>query len=353
MLGKLFVIISAVLAVNLVGSFGKTCNDCILLSECPGAIYLAVYKKTPKTEGLIRSSLCSTETVSDIPKICCSEFPPAPSEIDNHPNLSLLPEDCGEIEGSRVVGGEVARLYEFPWMVLISYNTRLGKEFLCGGTLINSLYVLTAAHCIKDRKIAGVRLGDYNWAKREDCDGNTCETNIQDVGVAERIIHPSYRGPPLVRNDIALLRLRRPANVSLKNISPICLPVTQELRERNLVTDPATVAGWGLTENNTASTILLKVLVPVHTSEACKLYYNRNAKEDTTKNILCAGELGKDSCKGDSGGPLMLEGDYNGNFKIIQHGIVSHGPSQCGSKFPGVYTDVSWFMKWILDTIKS
>lgn len=80
--------------------------------------------------------------------------------------------------------------------------------------------------------------------------------------------------------------------------------------------------------------------------------FDRNSREDTTKNILCAGTLGKDSCKGDSGGPLMLEVISNDKAIYVEYGVVSFGPTQCGSMFPGVYTDVSWFMKWILDTIK-
>ncbi|CAG4931374.1 unnamed protein product [Parnassius apollo] len=346
------------LAITCIGSgnaiLAKNCDDCVLITSCPGALHLAVHEKNAKTEGLIKQGLCSLDQENGLPKVCCSEFPPAPEEIDNHPNLDLLPKDCGEIEGSRIVGGEVAKLYEFPWMVLISYKTRIGHEFLCAGSLISPLYVLTAAHCINGRRIAGVRIGDYDWKSKVDCEKGTelCESYYQDIGVSETLAHPAYQGPPIVRNDIGLLRLKKPVNVTVKNAGVICLPVTKQLRERRLDTEQVTVAGWGITENNTASSVLLKVNLPVLSGEMCKAYYSRKTKEDTTKNILCAGMLGKDSCKGDSGGPLMLEGNYNDEFKFIQYGIVSYGPSQCGSNFPGVYTDVSWFMKWILDTIK-
>ncbi|CAK1583442.1 unnamed protein product [Parnassius mnemosyne] len=346
------------LALTCIGSvsviLAKNCDDCILITSCPGAVHLAVHEKNAKTEDLIKQSLCSLEKVNGLPKVCCSEFPQAPVELDHHPNLELLPKDCGEIEGSRIVGGEVAKLYEFPWMVLISYDTRIGREFLCGGSLISPLYVLTAAHCVHGRKIAGVRIGDYDWRSKIDCekDTNLCESYYQDIGVSEALPHPAYQGPPVVRNDIALLRLRKPVNLTVKNAGVICLPVTKELRERRLDAEQVTVAGWGITEHNTPSSVLLKVILPVHSGEMCRAYYGRNSKEDTTNNILCAGVLGKDSCKGDSGGPLMLEGNYDNEFKFIQHGIVSYGPSQCGSHFPGVYTNVSSFMKWILDTIK-
>lgn len=60
----------------------------------------------------------------------------------------------------------------------------------------------------------------------------------------------------------------------------------------------------------------------------------------------------KDSCSGDSGGPLMVEDEINDVYRIVQYGIVSYGPLQCGSLFPGVYTNVSSYVKWILDNIK-
>ncbi|XP_013170759.1 PREDICTED: venom protease-like [Papilio xuthus] len=332
----------------------RTCDDCILLSACPGAVYQVANHKNKRTEEIIRSSICSSEYVNSIPKVCCSAFPPSQEEIDNHPNLNLLPSECGEIEGSQIVGGEAAKLYEFPWIVLISYETRIGKQFLCGGSLINSLYVMTAAHCVRDKKIAGVRIGDHDYSSKVDCEKDTdiCESHYQDIGVSERIIYPSYQGPPVVRHDIALLRLKRPADLSRRNYGTICLPTSKNLRERNLDEERAVVAGWGLTDNNTVSTLLLKVTVPIRSSDNCKQYYGRNSKEDITKTILCAGELGKDSCKGDSGGPLMVAEEVDNVYKYIQHGIVSHGPSKCGSLFPGVYTDVSWYIKWILDTIK-
>ncbi|CAG4931532.1 unnamed protein product [Parnassius apollo] len=330
----------------------KNCDDCILITSCPGAMHLAVHEKNAKTEGLITQGLCSLELETGLPKVCCSEFPSAPEEIDNHPNLEE--RDCGEIEGSRIVGGQVAKLYEFPWMVLISYETRIGHQFLCGGSLISPLYVLTAAHCIIGRRIASVRIGDYDWTSKVDCEKGTdlCESYYQEIAVSERLAHPAYQGPPIVRNDIGLLRLSKPVNLRVKNAGVICLPVTKQLRERRLDTEQLTVAGWGVTENHTESSVLLKVNLPVLSGEMCKAYHSRKTTEDTTKNILCAGVLGKDSCKGDSGGPLMLEGDYNNESKFIQYGIVSYGLRQCGSDFPGVYTNVSWFMKWILDTIK-
>lgn len=61
----------------------------------------------------------------------------------------------------------------------------------------------------------------------------------------------------------------------LENYGTICLPTTASLRERNLDNEKAVVAGWGLTENDRESSVLLKVTVPVRSSDNCKQYYGR------------------------------------------------------------------------------
>lgn len=76
-------------------------------------------------------------------------------------------------------------------------------------------------------------------------------------------------------------------------------------------------------------------------------------KVDLWQGQMCAGgEEGKDSCKGDSGGPLMWE-NPKGNkvFEVI--GIVSFGPRNCGTEFvPGVYTKVYEYLPWIHQVIR-
>ena len=64
---------------------------------------------------------------------------------------------------------------------------------------------------------------------------------------------------------------------------------------------------------------------------------------------ICAVHHRRDSCKGDSGGPLLLKGEAS---ERIQIGIVSYGPRHCGSGLPGVYTRVSAYMDWIKNNLK-
>lgn len=69
---------------------------------------------------------------------------------------------------------------------------------------------------------------------------------------------------------------------------------------------------------------------------------------------LCAGgETGVDSCKGDSGGPLIYPATIHGT-KMVQFGIVSLGIDSCLSttNYPGIYTRVTYFVPWILDQLR-
>ncbi|CAF4799344.1 unnamed protein product [Pieris macdunnoughi] len=368
MFKKIFLCLLVLHTCNLVYS-KRNCNDCQIYYTCKAAVDHARLKQNDETKKLFEKAVCGTaiEDGDSVVKVCCSDFPslndrpkptPPAKNIENRwagmNKENLLPDRCGSILGNRIFGGRKAKLYEFPWMVLISYKTREGPQFQCGGTIINSKYILTAAHCVVDKKIEGVRIGEYDINTDRDCeyepDKVICEDHIQDMYVKEKIPHENYQRSP-TSNDIALLRVDGEILLNYTNVEPICLPVSSSLRRKGLDNKNGTVAGWGYTETGRESAILLRVEVPVKTDAECKGYYNRNNR-DSVKKQFCAGELKKDSCNGDSGGPLMMKANYNDVNSYVQYGIVSHGPMQCGSSFPGVYTDVREYVDWILNNIK-
>lgn len=138
------------------------------------------------------------------------------------------------------------------------------------------------------------------------------------------------------------------------HIKPICLPVTSEFQK--LVLPKYILTGWGKTETNTLSDVLLKATVPRVDNVQCmqilkqqKLWISLNDKQ------MCAG--GKnfvDSCRGDSGGPLGMVAKVGRYPRFIQFGIVSIGLSTCGvQNVPSVFTRVGEYMDWIQENLES
>ena len=67
------------------------------------------------------------------------------------------------------------------------------------------------------------------------------------------------------------------------------------------------------------------------------------------EHICAGGELGKDSCKGDSGGPLIGRNGEVSPYVLV--GVVAAGTKTCGIGAPAIFTRVTHYMGWILDNL--
>jgi len=240
-----------------------------------------------------------------------------------------------------IVGGVKTKAGEYPHMAAIGWRGLDGSlEFKCGGSLISDKFVLTAAHCARADGSAPsiVRLGDQNLKTRTD------GVNEMDVPIAEFITHEKYRRSSYY-DDIALIKMTRSVTFT-KNIRPACLWQTSAINATKTV-----ATGWGYTETaGQTSDELMKVELDIIDNVQCNRYFE-DAKLDNgiLETQLCAGDLAgsKDTCNGDSGGPIQLSTKANPClFHII--GVTSFGSPFCGLKnSPGVYTRVSSYLDWI------
>uniref|UniRef100_A0A1A9WS69 Peptidase S1 domain-containing protein n=1 Tax=Glossina brevipalpis TaxID=37001 RepID=A0A1A9WS69_9MUSC len=274
---------------------------------------------------------------------------------------------CGQMLTPRISGGTNTSIVEFPWSVLVEYAKEDGtKGHFCGGTLIASKWVLTAAHCIKDTyaknlQVTGVRLGEWNTDTNPDCQTDIrghkdCAPPYVDISVDRVLMHNSFNiSLNGVRFDIALLRLS--SSVTYTDfIKPICLPLNDSLRSLDFIDYSLIVAGWGhYNSENVMSSILQKATLNVVPHRKCNLQF-RKYYITLSKDEICAEGSGiVDTCFGDSGGPLMYE-DYGMGKKAQWYlvGITSFGRVSCGTgSLPSIYTRVSEYTNWILDTIKN
>lgn len=350
-------------------------GTCISIRECKPMLDYIRSQQTatlsPDTIEVLQRYQCGFEGNSV--KVCCPDGPIVikkpnqpvnlmPPDVSTHRNLNLLPDNCGlPFNNNRITGGNKTELFEFPWMALLSYQIGGGGvDFRCGGTVISPWYILTAAHCItnlSNLKLVGVRVGEYNISSTEDCetpkDGDKyCAPPVQDIAVGEAIPHPGYNASIFI-NDIGLIRLASAMDTSVDSVKPICLPTSGPVRNLNFVNTNLTVTGWGATETGRRSPDLLKVDIGVISEPDCQQAYKNTSAVINHRQICAGGKNKRDSCGGDSGGPLQKSDLFNNDIRYLQYGVVSFGPRFCGQEgFPGVYTKVEYYLDWILDNMK-
>ena len=334
---------------------------CVTINMCAGLRrLLATDGPTPETIRRLRAGGCGAWRGG--PLVCCGAGdPPTPPPPEEHPNLAILErgEPCG-IAGfhPNIFGGNETGAGEFPWVAALAYEHPNidGTDVNCGGALIGLQYVLTAAHCVANLpegfRLHSVRLGEHDLSTELDCgvpaNPDLCLPPPQVFNVTETIVHPRYNEPTLDRNDIALLRLDRPA-VENEGVAKVCLPLGVKR-----ITDPtgasALVAGFGLTESGFSSDVMLKVSLPVLPQQPCAEEIGRRGRVIGPGQLCAGGERGLDSCVGDSGGPLMLPDRFGPPYCVI--GVTSFGPTTCGvGNVPGVYTRVTEYLDWILENV--
>ncbi|KAM8946865.1 chymotrypsinogen A-like [Pelodytes ibericus] len=229
---------------------------------------------------------------------------------------------------ARIVNGENAVSGSWPWQVSLQDYT--GFHF-CGGSLINSLWVVTAAHC-SVTTAHRVVLGEFDRSSNAE--------PIQTKTVSRVFRHPNYNSNTII-NDITLIKLTSPATFT-DRVAPVCVAVTNDVFNGG---ERCVTTGWGYVDASSRVTPykLQQVALPLLTTTNCQRYWGSNIQS----TMICAGASGASSCMGDSGGPLVCQ--RGGAWTLA--GIVSWGSSTCSPSTPGVYARVTSLRAWLDQTV--
>ncbi|CAL2040093.1 unnamed protein product [Caenorhabditis brenneri] len=246
----------------------------------------------------------------------------------------------------RIIGGNTVN-NENNWMAkLVSYGDN-GQGILCGATVVDDFWLLTAAHCalqLQKRSYIYVRKPKNN--------------KEYSFSVREAYVHKGYNNQT-ADNDIALLKIS--FDLSKLGIKPVCLVSDDSklLKEYK----NGMVIGYGLTlgEDSTGTPTLINsqtlesTTVPIIPDADCVKTWRflslRSVK--ITHDQICAGSYMHGTAPGDSGGPLLIQ---KSDGEYVQIGITSYGADGLDGiidqgKFPGVYTRVSKYVPWIQSVI--
>merc|ERR1719259_121285 len=232
-----------------------------------------------------------------------------------------------------------AEVNEYPWQARIEKN----GVFWCGGSLLNSKWVLSAAHCTIPDSTTGLRvvLGDHSRSDSNEADHLSF--------IVSTIINHPYYSSVTFNYDYTLLKLSEPVDfMANPHIRPICLPTsTSDMYTGDL----ATVTGWGRTAfGGQNSDVLMEVEVTVLSNSECSNSYSTlNGAPEITSEMICTADPGKSACHGDSGGPMVTTDGYGvtpgQNYEII--GVVSWGAGCASYGYPAVFARVTSVLSWI------
>ncbi|XP_040477403.1 mannan-binding lectin serine protease 1 [Ursus maritimus] len=245
---------------------------------------------------------------------------------------------------ARIFNGRPAQKGTTPWIAMLSYPN---EQPFCGGSLLGSSWIVTAAHCLHqslDPDYPALHDSDLlkpsdfkiimgkHWRHRSD-------GNEQHLRVKRVFLHPLY-DPNTFENDVALVELLESAVLS-DFVMPICLPQGPP-QEGDMVI----VSGWGKQFLQRFPETLMEIEIPIVDHRTCQEAY-APLKRKVTRDMICAGEKegGKDACAGDSGGPMVTLDKERGHWYLV--GTVSWG-EDCGKKDRyGVYSYIYHNKDWI------
>ncbi|XP_014227695.1 chymotrypsin-2-like [Trichogramma pretiosum] len=236
---------------------------------------------------------------------------------------------------SRMRHGIGAPAFFFPYQVRLHDH----GNFFCGGAIIHKRYILTAAHCLVEKKHKVNKITVTVGTNKLDFKKGTIyksEKFILHENYTRRAVD-LFKDRRKMHNDIALIRMSEDIKFN-RDVKPIELVPSDY---KYTVGENLLLSGWGLRSiNSTSPDHLLMAIGKITNFEECKKSWRKITTVDN--GMICyTGTLQESSCKGDSGGPAV-------NTKINRLVGIVYGSVDCGARgHPSVLTRISHYVDWI------
>ncbi len=257
-----------------------------------------------------------------------------------------LAVDVTQQDPKKILLGREVAPGKYPWVVAIARQASNGKlRPFCGGSVVGTKWVLTAAHCI-------VKKGDFVIVNRV----NLAKTKEGKAIQVDRVepSKPKY-DKPTKAYDVMLVHLKEAVD-----IEPI--PLSEDAAIEEKANTELIIAGWGTTSYlGRPSDVLLETKVSTRDLGGCQSIYEREKRTLAATSFCAMGTPDKrvdadtgvtvpDSCQGDSGGPAFRRNDLTGKYQLV--GVVSWGIGCGNDALPGVYTRSSAITAWLKPVVK-
>ncbi|XP_018906020.2 uncharacterized protein [Bemisia tabaci] len=245
-----------------------------------------------------------------------------------------------------ITGGEPISITKMPFLALLKMDIGSGTSY-CTSSILTEKWVLTAAHCVaRIRRPSDVEViaGQSGFSSPQFGDKAQKKKGVQVH------IHPSFKHSESPGNgDIALIKVSVPFIFDKIHVSKIKLrgrPWFKDVRNEN-----CTSAGWGRQKFYAANTGPLQSFksVALHGESACPC-----VPSDQKQTIVCLERSqGKGICKGDSGGPLICNGELVGVAHVLYPTPflcwqIFSGEPECGdSNWIDIYMYTCPYLDWI------